>query len=184
MATHFSVQLPLWLIDAIGRRPASLDSLEHQMAWVLGLAAENGRHQTGGPFAAAVFDARTNALISVGVNLVLTSQLSSAHAELVALSLAQRANDQFSLAAHDWCLVSSSEPCSMCTGAIHWSGIRSLAYGARGDDVRRVGFDEGDKPHDWAQRLAKRGVHIVADVDRIAAARILEEYHEAGGKIY
>ncbi len=184
MVTHFSVQLPPWLMDAVARRPTLLDSLEHQMAWVIGLASANGQHGTGGPFAAAVFDARTNELISVGVNLVLSTQLSSAHAELVALSLAQRATDQFSLATHDWRLVSSAEPCSMCTGAIHWSGIRSLAYGARGADVCRVGFDEGDKPFDWAQRLVKRGMHIVGDVDRDAAVRVLLEYAASGGPIY
>ena len=54
-------------------------------------------------------------------------------------------------------LVTSCEPCSMCLGAITWSGIRGLACGARGSDAESIGFDEGPKPENWETALENTG---------------------------
>jgi tRNA(Arg) A34 adenosine deaminase TadA len=53
------------------------------------LAERNHWEGSGGPFAALVIDSECGEVISAGVNLVLGSGLSPAHAEVVALSLAQ-----------------------------------------------------------------------------------------------
>jgi tRNA(Arg) A34 adenosine deaminase TadA len=39
-------------------------------------------------------------------------------------------------------LYSTCEPCIMCMGAIHWSGIREVTFGARLTDSKRFGFNE------------------------------------------
>lgn len=39
-------------------------------------------------------------------------------------------------------LYSTCEPCLMCMGAIHWAGIKEVAYGARLEDSKRFGFNE------------------------------------------
>ena len=81
-------------------------------------------------------------------------------------------------------LVASTEPCSMCFGAIPWSGIRHLVCGARGEDAEAVGFDEGTKPAEWVRALEERGITVERDALRDEAASVLREYAERGGEIY
>ncbi|MCC6405907.1 MAG: nucleoside deaminase [Planctomycetes bacterium] len=180
----FEVRLPRWL--AAGRRDAArrFATPDERMAFVLTLAERNVVEATGGPFAAAVFDRASGELVSVGVNLVVASGLSLAHAEVVALSLAERALGTFDLSSADVELVTSAEPCWMCLGALHWAGVRSIVCGARDADVRAIGFDEGHKPEDWAAEFARRGVAVRRDVGRDEALRVLARYRAAGGPIY
>ena len=156
------------------------------MAFVIGLSERTVRHRTGGPFGAAVFDRRNGDLLSVGVNLVVSASCSSAHAEVVALSLAQRELGRFDLAAGAVrCeLVTSTEPCAMCLGACCWSGIGRVVCGARGEDAEAIGFDEGPKPADWPAALVQRHVGVVRDVLREKASAVLRGYIRADGPVY
>ena len=81
-------------------------------------------------------------------------------------------------------LVASTEPCAMCFGAIPWSGVRRLVCGAREEDARRIGFDEGPKTSDWVAALEQRGISVARDVYRDEAAAVLRYYVESGGMIY
>lgn len=72
----------------------------------------------------------------------------------------------------------------MCLGATPWSGVRHLVCGARDEDARAVGFDEGSKTSEWVGALEDRGITVQQDVLREEAARILQEYAERGGEIY
>jgi tRNA(Arg) A34 adenosine deaminase TadA len=150
------------------------------------LARRNVEQGTGGPFGAAIFD-REGRLIAPGVNLVCTAQCSVLHAEIVALILAHRAVGRYDLSdggrAH-YDLVASTEPCAMCFGATVWSGVSRLICGAREEDARSVGFDEGPKVPDWLEALNARGIAVVRDVLREQAADVLRAYAAAGGPIY
>ncbi len=81
-------------------------------------------------------------------------------------------------------LVSSTEPCAMCLGAVPWSGVRRLVCAARGDDAVAIGLDEGAKPCAWEDELTARGISVERDVCRDAAAAVLRDYAESGGTIY
>jgi tRNA(Arg) A34 adenosine deaminase TadA len=72
----------------------------------------------------------------------------------------------------------------MCLGALPWAGIHSLVCGAREEDARAVGFDEGDKPADWIAGLERRGIRVTRDVRREEARQILEDYVRRGGVVY
>jgi len=140
--------------------------------------------ETGGPFGAGIFDF-SGKLIAVGVNRVEVVGLSIAHAEIVAISLAQGLLSTYDLSARgNLELVTSTEPCAMCLGAVPWSGIRRVVCGARDEDARAIGFDEGDKPADWKEKLERRGIEVQVDVCRAAAAEVLREYVRRGGGIY
>lgn len=157
------------------------------MALVIALARDNVNRKTGGPFAAAVFERESGRLVAAGVNLVTTAGLSIAHAEIVALMGAQRAIGDYHLGRPGRPaleLVTSTAPCAMCLGAIPWSGVHALVCGARDEDARAIGFDEGHKPADWRANLASRGILLTEDVGREAAAAVLREYRDAGGEIY
>lgn len=165
--------------------PAVLPDENDKMRLVIEFARRNAVHG-GGPFAAAVFDWRGR-LVAPGINLVLASNCSSLHAEIVALSIAQRVFHRYDISnrgTEDFDLYASSEPCAMCLGAIVWSGVRGLVFGARDSDARTIGFDEGDKPVDWPALMNKRGIRVVPDLLRDEAAAVLEFYRRSGGVIY
>ena len=179
-----TLAIPAWLTERLATRAGErhTDS-EHQMRVVLDLAAENSRRD-GGPFAAAVFTT-DGELLAAGVNRVVPDSAPVAHAEIVAIAAAgQRVGTWNLRSVGDLTLVSSTEPCAMCMGAVPWSGVRSLVIGARDADARAAGFDEGNKPVDWADHLASLGIEVEVDVLRSDAASVLADYAAAGGPIY
>jgi len=166
--------------------PASLSGLEERMELAISLARENA-NRGGGPFGAILVEAESGRVVAPGVNLVVPLSCSLAHAEMVAIAIAQQIAGSYDLGAEGQPalqLVTSTEPCAMCLGAIPWSGIRSLVCGAAGEDAQRIGFDEGDKPDRWPEALERRGIWVRRDVCKDEAARVLADYAGAGGPIY
>lgn len=186
---HFEISLPHWIDEFVGhwlnQNRSGLDTPEHRMELAIALAAANVEQGTGGPFGAIVVQEETNRLAGVGVNLVTGINLSSAHAEIVALSLAQIATGSWNLGKlGPTQLVTSCEPCAMCFGAVPWSGVTSVVCGASKEDAEAAGFDEGDKPVNWTESLHQRGIEVRLNVMRDEAARVLQEYSEGAGTIY
>lgn len=178
-----SIVLPPWWTDAISGSPVA-QTVEERMSFALELADRNVIERTGGPFGAAVF-AEDGALIAAGVNVVVTTSMAIAHAEMVAIAMAGTAIGNHDLAAVGRTeLVATTEPCAMCLGAVGWSGVTSLVCGARDEDARGVGFDEGPKPTAWVDDLEAAGITVTRDVMRTEAARVLVQYVETGGIIY
>jgi tRNA(Arg) A34 adenosine deaminase TadA len=181
----FHVQLPDWLVAHCAGDVVVAD-VEERMGFAIELSRMN-IDQEGGPFGAAVFECDTGRLVAPGVNLVTRHNQSMLHAEVIAIMGAQRHFDHFDLSCEGVpaCeLVTSTEPCVMCYGALHWSGIGRLVCGVRDEDARSVGFDEGHKAADWVEGLTRRGVEVVRDVLRAEARSVLEEYVRRGGEIY
>ncbi len=185
--SEVTLRVPDW-VERVLPDPATVFATEEdRMAVAIELARQNVRRGTGGPFGAAVFDATHHTLVAPGVNVVVSQGCAIAHAEIVALALAQRRFRSHDLGAPGVppCeLTTTAAPCAMCLGAIPWSGVRRLVCGAREEDVRAVGFDEGDKPVPWPRVLAARGIAVVQDVRRDEAASIVWQYVRAGGRVY
>ena len=149
------------------------------------LARRNVESDTGGPFGAAVFELDSGRLVAPGVNRVIPACCSVAHAETMAIMLAQSRLGTFDLRSlGSYELVTSAEPCAMCYGALPWSGIRRLVYGATREDVTAIGFDEGDKPAEWARALEARGIEVVHALLREEAREALQRYRRRQGRIY
>lgn len=162
-----------------------LRTVSQRMQLAVALSAENVRQKTGGPFAAVVVNEQTDQLVSAGVNIVTAAGLSVAHAEIVALSLAQTAVQEWNLSkAGTLQLVSTCEPCAMCFGAVPWSGVKSLVCGAAKQDAEAAGFDEGDKPDDWVNSLQRRGIVVQCGILSEQAVSVLVNYRNSGGTIY
>ena len=159
------LDLPDWVPAELLQLPEFLPDLEARMAAVLRFARLNTKNQTGGPFAAGVFEHDSGRLIVIGVNRVVPLSCSSAHAEIMALSLAQQRLGVYDLGgpgmpAHQ--LVVNWSPCAMCFGAVLWSGIRSLVIAGADSEMEAItGFDEGPMPEQWRKELAKRGIELV-----------------------
>lgn len=183
MSRELVITVPSW-VDAIVARHAEVTTDETKMALAIALAAENVA-RGGGPFGAAVFDGDT--CIGAGVNRVLDTGYSIAHAEVVAISAAQKTllhTNTARTADRVLTLVTSAEPCCQCFGAVVWSGIGRLVCGATTEDVEAIGFDEGPKPTDWQETLRNRGIEVVEQVQRSEASAVLHAYQQAGGVIY
>lgn len=181
------LRLPQWVEGYVPDEETLYPTVEERMRLAIGLARENIRRGSGGPFGAAVFEKESWRLLASGVNLVVPQSNSAAHAEMVAIMVAQAELGDFDLGGEGhpaYELVASAEPCAMCFGAVPWSGVRTLVCGARGEDARRYGFDEGAKIPEWATALEERGISVERDVLREESAEVLGEYAESGGVIY
>jgi len=183
--SHCSFELPAWVKPFLVDWQQPLSSISVRMQLAIALSRESVMQKTGGPFGAVVVHEKTGELLSVGINLVTTAGLSIAHAEMVALSLAQLSVGQWNLShSGPLQLVTSCEPCAMCFGALPWSGISSLICGARKQDAEAAGFDEGDKPGQWVKSLQRRDIEVERGVLRSEAAAVLAYYSDNGGSIY
>jgi tRNA(Arg) A34 adenosine deaminase TadA len=160
---------------------AGFATLEARVRLTLRLAEANVAHG-GGPFGAAVFAG--DQLIAAGVNCVLSSGLSIAHAEIVAIMSAQTVLRASAPAPGPYSLISSAEPCCQCFGALIWSGVSELVYAANRGDVEAIGFDEGPKPERWVQILREKGITVVEELCRGESGDALAEYARRGGPIY
>ena len=120
------------------------------MRLAIDLARENASHG-GGPFGAILVEAESGRVVAPGVNLVVPLNCSMAHAEMVAISIAQQLERSHDLGASGLPalqLVTSTEPCAMCLGAIPWSGITSLVCGAGGDVPSGSASTRATSPND------------------------------------
>lgn len=184
--TGVAIVLPEWIGEVVEwDRP--YPTVEDRMRLVIRLSRENVLRGSGGPFGAAVFQSESGAIVAVGVNSVERLHNSALHAEVLALMLAQQRAGSYTLhapALPDHELVSSCAPCAMCLGAVLWSGVRRLVFGADRDDALRLHFEEGPVFPASFRYLASRGIEIVPGVLRAEARAVLELYAARGGLIY
>lgn len=183
-----NLSLPDWTVEAMAALPTHLPTLEERMAAVIEFSRLNFVNQTGGPFAAGVFERDSGRLVVIGVNRVLAYNCSSAHAEIMALSVAQARLQTFDLGgpglpAHQ--LVVNWRPCAMCYGAVPWSGVRSLVVAGDGPELEQItGFDEGPCHPDWRRELEKRGIEVVQDVLRDKAIEVFHQFAASRQLVY
>ncbi|MGW2833498.1 nucleoside deaminase [Streptomyces sp. NPDC001286] len=183
IAKEYRVALPAWIDEELADVPAVVPGREERMRLVHRLADRNWRAGDGGPFAALVAERDTGRIVSVGVNVVLASGVSSAHAEVLALGLAQRATGSWDLGGeglpeHE--LVVNWRPCVQCYGATLWSGVRGLVIAGAGPELEELTtFDEGPLRTDWAEQFEERGIEVVGDVLREEALTVFRAYREA-----
>jgi tRNA(Arg) A34 adenosine deaminase TadA len=186
LPSHFELNLPTWLGEFAN--VTALASLEERMRFVVRAARRNFEEDTGGPFAAGVFEEASGRLVALGVNRVVPTNCSSAHAEVMALSLAQRRLATFDLGAsglpaHQ--LVVNWRPCAMCFGAIPWSGIRSLVIAGGGPEIEELtGFDEGPIHPNWSAELERRGIVVTDGILRDEAWQVFVDFAKSGRLVY
>jgi tRNA(Arg) A34 adenosine deaminase TadA len=186
--THIQLNLPEWAVDELNQLPEFFPSLEKRMAAVIAFSRKNFQQNTGGPFAAGIFERDSGKLIVIGVNRVVPLLCSSAHAEVMAISLAQHTLGVYDLGgdglpAHQ--IVVNWRPCTMCFGAVLWSGVRSLVIAGDGPELEEItGFDEGPIHPQWRMELQKRGVGLREDVLRQEAIATFKEYAASNPLVY
>mmetsp|Transcript_12290 Transcript_12290/g.17699 ORF Transcript_12290/g.17699 Transcript_12290/m.17699 type:complete len:171 (-) Transcript_12290:136-648(-) len=162
------------------------------MSLAIQLSARNVAEATGGPFGTAIFERRvckdshnrvSYKLVSVGVNRVVPLSNSVLHAETVAIQIAQKLLNRYTLRHEEvsYELYTSCEPCAMCLGAVLWSGVDTVVCAARKEDACSIGFDEGPvfDPQSY-EYLEKSGIVVKRNVLRQQAVSVLQEYSKIG----
>ena len=185
LITQKTITLPQWLDELKIKSSYPADKEKARLA--VALASLNIKHGTGGPFGAAVFDDVTGGLISMGVNIVIDSNCSVNHAEIMAVMMAQEKLKQYRLNLDDkrYTLATSAQPCAMCFGALLWSGLSKLIVSAsRNDVISLTEFDEGPTPPDWISECKSRGIDVVQGILQNEACDVLKSYRESEGTIY
>jgi guanine deaminase len=92
----------------------------------------------GGPFGALIV--RDGALVAEGYNRVTADLDPTAHAEVVAIRAACKAELSFSLVGAT--LYTSCEPCPLCLAAALWARVDRVVFAADRHDAARGGFDD------------------------------------------
>jgi tRNA(Arg) A34 adenosine deaminase TadA len=111
---------------------------DHYMQQALALAKQGIELGHGGPFGAVVvLDGK---IVGQAWNQVIRRNDPTAHAEILAIREACESQGHFHL--QEATLYTTCEPCPMCLGAIYWSRIRNLVYGATAEDAAEIGFDD------------------------------------------
>lgn len=131
-------------------------------------AKENGNH----PFGALLVvngEIRLEAL-----NEVITQSDATRHAEL---SLVSQACKTLSAKERSQAtLVTSTEPCAMCCGAIYWSGIRKVVFGCPESQLGRFAGTDFLIPSKKIFSFADSKVEIVGPILEKEAARVHEDF--------
>ncbi len=177
-ASLAEIRLPDWLV-AWPLPPAPLSD-EACMALAVALSRENVARRGGGPFGAVVRLDAGGGIASVGVNLVSATANPVLHAEVVALSLAAAAPATPGGAT----LFTSCEPCIMCLGAAHWSGVQRIVCAAHREDAEAIGFNEGAGCDPLRAQMTARGIRYERGLMRAEAAAVLRDYGRSGAPIY
>lgn len=128
------------------------------MEQAIKLASNAVASNTGGPFGAIIV--KDGVIVGRGNNQVLANNDPTAHAEVVAIRDACKQLNNFWL--EDCEIYTSCEPCPMCLGAIYWSRINKIYFGANRDDAASIGFDDRFFYEELAQPTEKRSVPMLA----------------------
>lgn len=175
---------PAWVADVVDVNGTYSDD-QSRMRVAVRLAHGNVMHDTGGPFGAAVFDA-DGRIAGLGVNMVVPSNNSSLHAEMVAFMMAQARVGSYTLGApgmSEHVLYTSCEPCAMCLGATFWSGVKRVYFAATRQDASEL-FDERPVFRASYAYLEERGIRFRGGLLREEGRAALELYRDRHGERY
>jgi tRNA(Arg) A34 adenosine deaminase TadA len=138
-------------------------------------AIRGHRNGDGGPFGALIV--KDGKVVGRGHNTVLLDRDPTCHAEINAIRDACRTLGQHDLS--QCVLISSSEPCPMCTGALKWAGISTFYIGVDKNMAAEYGFS--DVRFESDEGLTK---HFGPIITRSKIRRMFDEWEMSDGKLY
>jgi guanine deaminase len=140
-------------------------------------AAKNIKSGDGGPFGACIV--REGRVLAVARNTVLAHD-ATCHAEVNAIRKASRRLGEFDLTG---CVIfSTTEPCPMCFGAIHWARIGLVVYGTSIADAKRAGFNELQISIGTLKRLGKSRIRLAGGFLRAECLDLFKRWRARPGR--
>ncbi|OHA50033.1 MAG: hypothetical protein A2991_01730 [Candidatus Terrybacteria bacterium RIFCSPLOWO2_01_FULL_58_14] len=154
--------------------------MEQFMREALASARQGIRKHDGGPFGACIVKNRD--ILAVAHNTVLRKQDPTCHAEMNAIRQASKKLGTWNLSRTT--IFSTTEPCPMCFGAIHWARIGHVVSGTSIADAERFGFHELRVKNETLRRLGRSRVGITKGFMRRDCLALLEDWRASGGEVY
>ena len=134
--------------------------------------ARDGLKSGQAPFGAVIV--RDREVLSADHNRVRQPRDIAAHAEIQAIRLACHKLETLDLSGCT--LYSTCEPCPMCFGAICWSGIRRIVFGASIADAEQTGLKQLRYVPKELVSMGSDAIEIVAGVMRDESKALLSEF--------
>jgi guanine deaminase len=119
-------------------------------------ARRNLARPDGGPFGAVIV--KDGRILAAARNTVLRDD-ATCHAEVNAIRKASKKLGTFDLSGCE--IYSTTEPCPMCFGAIHWARIDTVYYGTGIRDAAAAGFHELRISNEKMKAFGKSRVRLV-----------------------
>jgi tRNA(Arg) A34 adenosine deaminase TadA len=141
------------------------------LAWA---AREKGNHPFG---ALLVVD---DQVVQTAENTVAVDGDVTAHAELNLIREATRRLGADVVARAT--LVTSTEPCAMCAGAVHWAGIRRVVYGCPAETVGAMAQESFVIPCRHVFAFAREGIEVIGPVLEDEATAVHEGFWGESGE--
>ncbi len=133
-------------------------------------AAEEGMAAGEAPIGCAIFDGEGN-VVARGYNEMNGTQNKTAHAEIITFA---KAAGKLPIDARDFVLVSTLEPCVMCTGAAMEAAVDTIVYGLQAPaDAGSSRVRPPESPESQMPRIVGR---VLADESRTLFERWLGEH--------
>lgn len=105
--------------------------------------AKQARASGNHPFGALLCDAKGKILLEAE-NTVISEQNCTGHAET---NLMRKASKTYSRDVLESCtVVTSTEPCIMCSGAIYWANVKQIIFGLRESQLLAITADNPENP--------------------------------------
>ena len=105
-------------------------------------------------------------------NIVWRSTDITAHAEVHTIRASCKKLNTIDLSG---CVIySTCEPCPMCFSAIHWSGIKTIIYGAEIADAKAAGFRELELSNTVLKELGNSPIELIGGFMREECAALFD----------
>ncbi|HSA96054.1 MAG TPA: nucleoside deaminase [Acidobacteriota bacterium] len=141
------------------------------MLKALAEARKNLVRADGGPFGAAIV--KDGRIIAAARNTVLRDD-ATAHAETNAIRKASKRLGTFDLSGCE--IYSTTEPCPMCFGAIHWARIGTVIFGTGIADASRAGFHELRISNARLKALGRSRIRLIPGFMRAECLALFEAW--------
>jgi guanine deaminase len=149
----------------------------HFMKKAISEARRNLVRPDGGPFGACIV--KDGKILAAARNTVLEND-ATCHAEVNAIRKASKKLGTFDLSGCD--IYSTTEPCPMCFGAIHWARIGAVHYGTSIRDAARAGFHELRISNEKLKSLGESRIRLVPGFMRRECLALFEAWRSLPDK--
>lgn len=120
-----------------------MSSNDNELVQLACRVAQRSRDKGNHPFGALLVD-RSGTVLLEAENTVVTERDCTGHAETNLVRMASRELPASVIA--EATLVTSTEPCAMCAGAIYWSGIPRVVYGLAETELSAMTGSDAENP--------------------------------------
>jgi guanine deaminase len=140
-------------------------------------ARKNLSRPEGGPFGACIV--KNGKVLTAARNTVLSGD-ATCHAEINAIRRASKKLGTFDLSGCE--IYTTTEPCPMCFGAIHWARIGTVHYGTGIRDAARAGFRELRISNKMMMTLGRSRIRLVPGFLREECLDLFKDWGVHPGK--